>query len=129
MSRTYYLVIDDDCRPSLHPVNPENGMPETPVCPVCPPCPPVTPVPPPIEPFPPVPVPPTEPTPPIIGRVVTNGGNLNVRSEPSMQGEIIARLPHWTRVIILDQSTPGWYRISTNGTQGYVSSQWILLDH
>ena len=149
MSKTYYLVIDDDCRPALYPVGPNPITPEVPIItcpPICPPVttprppvgalPPVTPVPP-FRPIPPIgqipsPVPPITPGPPIFNfptaTVTTNGNNLNLRREPSTDAEVIARIPNGSQVTVLDQGLDGWLNVSHNNMTGFVASRWIVLN-
>lgn len=55
-------------------------------------------------------------------KLSTASSTLNLRSAP--QGSIISSLTNGTAVNILD-STGGWYKVSVNGTTGYVCSDYI----
>ena len=112
--------------------------------PVIPPIfPPVMPVPPigvippvipPIGVFPPVtPEPPTiSPPPPApllrVGRVHTHGANLNLRTEPSMEGRIIAQMPNNSHLLVL-RDLGDWYYVFWNRHLGFAAKEWIQLDN
>ncbi|WP_333859398.1 SH3 domain-containing protein [Clostridium sp.] len=55
-------------------------------------------------------------------KLSTASSTLNLRSAP--QGNIISSLPNGTAVTILE-SNNGWYKVSVNGTTGYVYSNYI----
>ncbi len=48
---------------------------------------------------------------------------LNMRQTPG--GEIIGRIPNGTEVSVLDNSDSNWFKISVNGKEGYVSSEYL----
>ena len=52
-------------------------------------------------------------------------GYLNVRKTPESFGEVVGKLPKGGACEILDASTEGWYKISSGGVTGYVSSQYV----
>ena len=52
-------------------------------------------------------------------------GYLNVRKTPESFGEVIGKLPKGGACEILDTSTDGWYKISSGGVTGYVSSKYV----
>ena len=52
-------------------------------------------------------------------------GYLNVRKTPESFGEVVGKLPKGGACEILDTSTEGWYKISSGGVTGYVSSQYV----
>ena len=52
-------------------------------------------------------------------------GYLNVRKTPESCGEVVGKLPKGGACEILDTSTEGWYKISSGGVTGYVSSQYV----
>ena len=52
-------------------------------------------------------------------------GYLNVRKTPESFGEVTGKLPKGGACEILDTSTDGWYKISSGGVTGYVSSQYV----
>ena len=61
-----------------------------------------------------------------VGRVNTSGGSLNLRSEPSLTGRIIGRIPDNATITVL--STNGtWYQVSYMGTTGYVLGEFIVF--
>lgn len=60
------------------------------------------------------------------GRVVTNGGNLNIRSGAGLEYSVIGSIPNGQTVEVLN-ITPMWYNILYNGINGYSSSQYIQL--
>lgn len=74
--------------------------------------------------------PPTEaPTDPVVESVMgtVNTDNLNVRTEPSMAGDLVKQLAAGTRVEILEQQTNGdtvWGRIA----DGWVSMNYVTVD-
>ncbi len=53
-------------------------------------------------------------------------GYLNVREEPEAYGEVIGKLEGGAACEVVDTSVDGWYKISSGGVTGYVSSQYIL---
>jgi N-acetylmuramoyl-L-alanine amidase len=60
------------------------------------------------------------------GTVTTDGSGLNIRSYPSMSGNIIGSVPNGATVTI-NGETNGWYVINYNGTVGYSSSKYITI--
>lgn len=52
-------------------------------------------------------------------------GYLNVRKTPEAYGEVIGKLQRGAVCEVVDTSTDGWYKISSGGVTGYVSSQYI----
>jgi len=52
-----------------------------------------------------------------------NADLLNLRNAP--EGDIIGHLYDGTTVSVLDTSNSEWYKISSNGKEGYVSSQYL----
>ena len=118
MNKTYFLVIDGDCTPALYPAEQctckPPAMPVPPIGTIPCNCPPI------IEPVPPIGILPT-------GTVRTNGSNLNLRKEPSLDAEVIARMPNRTNVTILDTDTNGWHKVAFQGMTGYAASQWIEM--
>ena len=63
-----------------------------------------------------------------IGAVCTTGTSLRMRSEPSTSASIVTTLNKSVAVALLDDSTPGWYKINYNGNTGYVSSDYLVID-
>jgi len=60
------------------------------------------------------------------GRVTLTSGYLNIRNSPSTNAPIIGMAPNGAIVNITEQSGD-WYRINYNGTDGYVSGQYIRV--
>lgn len=52
-------------------------------------------------------------------------GYLNVRKTPESFGEVVGKLQGGGACEIVDTSVDGWYKISSGGVTGYVSSQYI----
>ncbi len=59
------------------------------------------------------------------GVVTTDGAALNVRSAPGTDSEKVATLNNGSVVSIVGIDS-GWYKISFNGSTGYVSSEYML---
>lgn len=59
------------------------------------------------------------------GAGTVNASILNVRSGPGTNYDIISTLSDGTIVVILEQSSSGWYKINYNGTEGYVSAEYL----
>lgn len=57
----------------------------------------------------------------------TNGISLNMRSGPGTNYDMIDSIPFGATLTITD-AVNGWYKTSYNGTEGYVSSDYITLD-
>ena len=56
--------------------------------------------------------------------VQTNGSNLNVRYNPSLQATVIGNIPNGAEVVVY-ATLPDWSLVGYNGTVGYVSSQYL----
>lgn len=65
------------------------------------------------------------PAPVFYGMVNTNGSNLNIRNYPSLDGEVIGKIPDNAAVLITG-TLPDWYVVSYNGIIGYSSSDYII---
>lgn len=63
----------------------------------------------------------------LMGTVMLESGNLNVRKGPSMKDDIIGKLPNQSEVEVFEQSTE-WATISHNGFTGYVSLAYLKLE-
>ncbi len=63
-----------------------------------------------------------------IGYVSTNSDSLNIRLEASISSAKIGTLAKGAEVKIIDDEKNGFYHISTNGTNGWVSSSWISFE-
>ena len=53
-------------------------------------------------------------------------GYMNIRQEPNTESDIIGKLQEDAACSIVDDSTEGWYQISSGGITGYVKSDFIL---
>lgn len=69
---------------------------------------------------------PSEPATGRTGRVTLTSGYLNIRNGPSTNAPIIGMVPNGAAVGITEQ-VGDWYRINYNGTDGYVSAQYISV--
>ncbi len=59
---------------------------------------------------------------------VNEGSSLNIRKEPSSDGEIIGKgLPGEKFVFISEGSTADWKKIRFKDTEGFVSAQYVSL--
>ncbi len=58
------------------------------------------------------------------GTVRTNGGGLNIRSYPSLEGRIIGSAPNGASLTITGEIN-GWYVVNYNGITGYSKSDFI----
>ncbi|MDM0459539.1 SH3 domain-containing protein [Clostridium perfringens] len=60
-----------------------------------------------------------------IGLISAN--QLNVRTSPNENGQVIGTLHKNDKVSVLDKSIDGWYKIDFNGRRAYVSSKYVNL--
>lgn len=60
------------------------------------------------------------------GRVVTNGGNLNIRSGAGLEFPVIGSIPNG-QIVNITNTLAEWYAISYNGVNGYSSTKYIEL--
>ena len=60
------------------------------------------------------------------GTVVTEGGNLNLRSAPSTDSPVLTRMPNGSSVTVCGERN-GWYSVNFDGISGYASAQYIRL--
>lgn len=68
-----------------------------------------------------------DPNPTQSGTVVTDGGRLNIRNQPNLNGTIIGQIPNGSRINIRGQSND-WYLVSYNGIEGYSYGAYIKLN-
>ena len=61
-----------------------------------------------------------------VGYVATNGGNLNVRTRPSLNAFVVGRIPNGAEVTVY-ATLPDWYLVQYNGIVGYAASRYIQL--
>ena len=71
-------------------------------------------------------VPLIDPNPTQSGVVVTEGGRLNIRNAPNLNGTIIGQIPNGSAVKIKGQSGE-WYLVNYNGIEGYSYGVYIKL--
>ena len=62
------------------------------------------------------------------GAGCTTGSSLRLRAEPSTSASVVTTLDKSVAVAILDDSVDGWYKIAYNGSTGYVSSDYLIID-
>ena len=67
------------------------------------------------------------PQPITIANVVTNGGNLNVRTRPSIDAFIVGRIPNGSEIAVYAR-VPDWALVEYNGIIGYVRDSFINFD-
>lgn len=60
------------------------------------------------------------------GTVVTQGGRLNIRDNPSLKGNIIGQIPNGQKVSVLSK-VGEWYKIRYNNIEGYVFGQYLKV--
>ncbi|MDT9349693.1 SH3 domain-containing protein [Clostridium perfringens] len=60
-----------------------------------------------------------------VGLISAN--QLNVRTNPNENGQVIGTLHKNDKVNVLDKSIDGWYKIDFNGRRAYVSSRYVNL--
>lgn len=75
-------------------------------------------------------IPEESPTPPTVstrGIVSTQGTQLNIRNQPSMNAEIIGKIPNGAAVTLTYQSG-NWYGVNYEGIDGYSYAQYIRLE-
>ncbi len=64
------------------------------------------------------------PQPITVASVATNGGNLNVRTRPSLDAFVVGRIPNGSEVTVYAK-LPNWWLIGYNGIVGYASSAFL----
>lgn len=62
-----------------------------------------------------------------MGTVSTQGGRLNIRNAPSLEGEVLGQIPNGSSVMINGRDG-NWFRVSYNGINGYIFSEFIVLN-
>ncbi|WP_332833517.1 SH3 domain-containing protein [Clostridium perfringens] len=60
-----------------------------------------------------------------VGLISAN--QLNVRTSPNENGQVIGTLHKNDKVNVLDKSLDGWYKIDFNGRRAYISSKYVNL--
>ena len=59
-------------------------------------------------------------------KVTTDSTNLNIRSSPSTEGEIVGKAAHEEVVTLIEKTDDSWWKIKTaNGEEGYAYAQYL----
>ena len=59
-------------------------------------------------------------------KVTTDSTNLNIRSTPSTEGEIVGKAAHHEIVTLVEKTDDSWWKIKTNdGEEGYAYAQYL----
>ena len=59
-------------------------------------------------------------------RVTTDSSNLNIRSTPSTEGEIVGKAAHDEMVTLVEKTDDSWWKIKTdNGEEGFAFAQYL----
>lgn len=59
-------------------------------------------------------------------KVTTDSSNLNIRSTPSTEGEIVGKAAHEEVVTLVEKTDDSWWKIRTaNGEEGYAYAQYL----
>ena len=56
-----------------------------------------------------------------------NTTTLFVRSEPTTESSIIYMLPEGEDLVAIDESNPGWIKVSTEAGDGYISADYVIM--
>ena len=59
------------------------------------------------------------------GTAKVNASALNVRTGAGTNYSVIRSIPNGTTVVVLEKTSDSWYRVSTGGTAGYVSADYL----
>ena len=63
-----------------------------------------------------------------VGAGVTTCTSLRLRAEASTSSSILTTLNKNVTLAVLDQSTPGWYKVAYAGKTGFVSADYLAID-
>ena len=59
-------------------------------------------------------------------KVTTDSSNLNIRSTPSTEGEVVGKAAHDEIVTLVEKTDDSWWKIKTaNGEEGYAYAQYL----
>jgi uncharacterized protein YgiM (DUF1202 family) len=59
-------------------------------------------------------------------KVTTDSSNLNIRSTPSTEGEVVGKAAHDEVVTLVEKTDDSWWKIKTaNGEEGYAFAQYL----
>ncbi len=59
--------------------------------------------------------------------IINIDDNLNVRSQPSTSGEVVAKLKNGTELTVIGYALNNWYKIETEDVSGYCSADYIQI--
>lgn len=59
--------------------------------------------------------------------IAQNTSNLNLRDYPSTDGKVIVVIPKNSKLDVLSQIRNGWYKVSYDSKEGYVSGEYIKI--
>ena len=59
------------------------------------------------------------------GAGTTTGSSLRLRSEPSTSASVVTMLDKDVTVALQDGSVDGWYKVSYNTVEGYMSAEYL----
>ena len=63
-----------------------------------------------------------------IGTGTVTASSLRLRSQASVQSATLAYAPYSSQVTILSEAAEGWYKVSFDGQEGYMSGEWLNVD-
>lgn len=59
-------------------------------------------------------------------KVTTDASNLNIRSTPSTEGEIVGKAAHGEIVTLVEKTDDSWWKVKTkDGEEGYAYAQYL----
>jgi uncharacterized protein YgiM (DUF1202 family) len=59
-------------------------------------------------------------------KVTTDASNLNIRTEPSTEGEIVGKAAHDEVVTLIEKTSDSWWKVRTDdGEEGYAFAQYL----
>ncbi len=59
-------------------------------------------------------------------KVTTDSSNLNIRSTPTTEGDIVGKAAHDEIVTLVEKTNDSWWKIKTkNGEEGYAFAQYL----
>ena len=60
-----------------------------------------------------------------LGAGTVTADALRLRSTPATEGEILATVSSGTSVVVLDEAEDGWYKVTYNSVEGYMSGEYL----
>ena len=63
-----------------------------------------------------------------IGTGTVTASSLRLRSEATVQSATLAYAPYSSQVSILAEAADGWYKVSYDGLEGYMSADWLDVE-